>query len=192
MKILIVAATKAEIQQERFVNYDVLITGVGMLNTAICITQRLSVNSYDLIINMGIAGSFSHAIRRGDVVEVIKDTISELGYEDTEGFAVFTKFKLKNTFTIRPKTTLPKANSITVNTVHGNEKTIAKIIERLNPHIETMEGAAVFQVCEEFNVSCMQIRAISNRVEQRNTNNWNLPLAIKNLNDEVEKIINTL
>ena len=35
----------------------------------------------------------------------------------------------------------------------------------------------------------MQIRAISNKVEKRNKENWNLDLAISNLNTEVEKII---
>jgi futalosine hydrolase len=55
-----------------------------------------------------------------------------------------------------------------------------------------MEGASVFKVCEEFNVPCMQIRSISNKVEKRNKNNWDLDLAIRNLNIEVEKIISGL
>ena len=55
-----------------------------------------------------------------------------------------------------------------------------------------MEGASVFKVCEEFNVPCMQIRSISNKVEKRSKNNWDLDLAIRNLNIEVEKIISAL
>jgi futalosine hydrolase len=55
-----------------------------------------------------------------------------------------------------------------------------------------MEGATVFKVCEEMKVSCIQIRSISNKVEKRNKENWNLDLAISNLNIEVEKIITTL
>ena len=35
----------------------------------------------------------------------------------------------------------------------------------------------------------MQIRSISNRVEKRNKSNWDINLAIANLNMEVEKII---
>ncbi len=192
MKILIVTATKAEIEQERFPNCELLITGVGMMNTAISLTQQLSHNNYDLVINMGVAGSFSDDLKIGDVVEVVEDTFSELGYEEAEGFAEFTEFELKNTFTNQAKTQLSKANSITVNTVHGNEESIAAITERLQPDIESMEGAGVFQLCEEFNVPCMQIRAISNRVEHRDKNNWNIPLAIHNLNTVVETIINTL
>ena len=59
MKILIVAATKSEIEQERFQNCEMLITAVGMINTAIRLTQQLSHNDYDVVINMGVAGSFS-------------------------------------------------------------------------------------------------------------------------------------
>ena len=55
-----------------------------------------------------------------------------------------------------------------------------------------MEGAACFMVCEKFEIPCIQIRAISNKVEKRNKENWNLDLAISNLNTEVEKIINFL
>jgi futalosine hydrolase len=55
-----------------------------------------------------------------------------------------------------------------------------------------MEGASVFKVCEEFDVPCIQIRSISNKVEKRNKKNWDLELAIKNLNIIVEKVIDNL
>jgi futalosine hydrolase len=45
-----------------------------------------------------------------------------------------------------------------------------------------MEGAAFFYVCRQLNVPCIQIRAVSNYVEKRNRDAWNIPLAIKNLN----------
>ena len=52
-----------------------------------------------------------------------------------------------------------------------------------------MEGAACFMVCNKFEISCMQIRSISNKVEKRNKENWDFPLAIKNLNTAVKQII---
>ena len=87
---------------------------------------------------------------------------------------------------------MKKVKSITVNTVHGNKKSIAQIIKRLNPDIENMEGAAVFKVCNFFNTTCIQLRSISNYVEKRNKKKWNIPLAIQNLNFEVERIISLL
>ena len=192
MKILLVVATKSEIIEDKFKGYDVIVTGVGMVNATFSLTKRLSKKSYDLVINIGVAGSFNSAIKIGDVVEVIEDNFSEIGFEDGNSFSEFTNFRIENSFKVNEKTNLKKAKGITVNTVHGNEKTITEIISRLNPDVESMEGAACFMVCEQFEIPCIQIRSISNKVEKRNTENWNLDLAISNLNTEVEKIIDSL
>lgn len=189
MKILLVSATDLEIEKERFSDFEILITGIGMLNTSISLTQRLSSGKYDLLINIGVAGSFNPELNIGDVVEVVEEKISELGFEDGERFSEFNEFNLKNVFENKSKTDLLSVRSITVNRVHGNKRSITEIINRINPDIENMEGAAFFQVCNTFNVPCIQIRAISNKVEHRNKDNWNLPLAIKNLNNKVEEII---
>jgi futalosine hydrolase len=45
-----------------------------------------------------------------------------------------------------------------------------------------MEGAAVFYVCLNENIPVLQIRSISNYVEDRDTTKWDIPLAIKQLN----------
>ena len=192
MNVLIVAATKLEITSEKISNLPILITGVGMLNTAINLTKELNSNDYDLVINMGVSGYFSDEIKIGDVVEVLEDSFSEIGFEDGESFSEFSDFEIKTEYKVEEKTRLRKVKGITVNTVHGNENSINNIVERLHPDIESMEGAAVFKVCEEMKITCIQIRSISNKVEKRNKENWNLGLAISNLNTEVEKIINNL
>ena len=192
MKILLVVATKLEIIEEKFKNCDVIITGAGMVNTTFSLTKKLSEKTYDLVINMGVAGSFSDEIKIGDVVEVVGDIFSEIGFENGNSFFEFTNLRIENSFKVDKKTNLKKAKGITVNTVHGNEKTIAEIVSRLTPDVESMEGAACFMVCEKFEIPCIQIRAISNKVEKRNTENWDLDLAISNLNTEVEKTIDYL
>lgn len=189
MKILLVSATDLEIEKERFSDFEILITGIGMLNTSINLTHRLSTGKYDLLINIGVAGSFNTELNIGEVVEVVEEKISELGFEDGERFSEFNELNLKNVFKNKSKTDLLSVSSITVNRVHGNKRSITEIINRLNPDIENMEGAAFFQVCNTFNVPCIQIRAISNKVERRNKDNWNLPLAIKNLNNKLVEII---
>ena len=163
-----------------------------MLNTAINLTKELNNNDYDLVINMGVAGCFTDEIKIGDVVEVVQDCFSEIGFEDGESFSEFSDFDIKIKYKVEGKTRLRKVKGITVNTVHGNENSINNIVEMLHPDIESMEGAAVFKVCEEIKIPCIQIRSISNKVEKRNKESWNLPLAISNLNIEVEKIISTL
>ncbi|MCB0664545.1 MAG: hypothetical protein KDC80_01930, partial [Saprospiraceae bacterium] len=74
---------------------------------------------------------------------------------------------------------------ITVNKVHGNDESIERIKEKFNPDIETMEGAAFYYSCHLMHQPCVQIRSISNKVERRNRENWNIPLALKNLTDQL-------
>ena len=192
MKILLIAATSDEIIKEYFSNSEILISGVGMVNTTYALTKQLSENFYDLVINMGVAGCFSSAIKIGDVVEVIGDTFSEIGFENGMEFEQFSDFEITSTFKVEGKTNLQQVKGITVNTIHGDVNSIIKITKRLAPDVESMEGAAVFKVCKEFSVPCVQIRSISNKVEKRNKENWNLPLAIKNLNTTVVQIITEL
>ena len=192
MKILIVAATKSEIISKIISSNNILITGVGMVNTAINLTKELMQMRYDLVINIGIAGSLNKELKNGSVVEVIEDNFSEIGFENDLNFSRFKNFDLKIKYFVEGRTELKKVHAITVNTVHGNSFTISEIIKREKPEIESMEGAAVFKVCEEFDIPCIQIRSISNKVEVRNKSKWDINLAISNLNIEVEKIINNL
>tara|TARA_B100001758_G_C18302762_1_gene553362 strand:+ start:149 stop:727 length:579 start_codon:yes stop_codon:yes gene_type:complete len=192
MNVLIVAATELEIVSPQIKEKSILISGIGMVNTSIKLTKELIKKKYDLVINMGVAGSFLNELKNGDVVEVIEDFFSEIGFENGDSFSIFSDFNLKTKYQVDAKTALRKVRGITVNTVHGNNQTISEIIERLNPEVESMEGAAVFQVCEEFNIPCLQIRSVSNKVEKRNRNSWDIDLAIENLNTEVEKILNSL
>ena len=192
MKVLIIAATNFEVTSEKIRKLNLLISGIGMVNTAISLTKELLQNEYDLVINMGVAGSFSENISLGEVVEVIDDRFSEIGFEDGNRFKEFTALDICNSYRVEGKTKLKKVKAITVNTVHGNENSIEEIVKRLNPDIESMEGAAVFQVCENFGVPCVQIRSISNKVERRDKTDWNISLAIQKLNTKVEKIITEL
>ena len=199
MDILLVAATEAEISpllNTGFIvgdNYHnrhritILITGVGMVATAYAMGKQLAKATYQLAINPGIAGSFKRSLALGDIVQVEQDAFAELGAEDggqfipidTLGFGTAVQYPVKGS----PETGLPLAKAITVNKVHGHIPTIKKTVQQYNPDIESMEGAAFFYACAQNNVSCVQVRAISNVVEQRNRDNWNIPLAIKKLNE---------
>jgi len=193
MLILIVAATAPEV--EPLAKYfgskiDVLITGAGMVPTAFALGRHFAQNKYDLVINLGIAGSFDRSIEPGFVIEVTDDTFAETGAEDDEQFIPMNVLGFGEV-TYKPTTTLDevesnfylkKARAITVNTVHGNDASIKKVQDRLNPQLESMEGAAFFYACQQVNVRCIQIRAVSNYVEKRNRDSWQIGLAIKNLN----------
>ena len=173
--------------------FEILITGVGMVATAFALGKHLADNKYDLVVNLGIAGSFDRGIGIGELVEITQDTLAELGAEDDNSFLTigelgfgedtfYPSTKLADLYNLFNNFNLKTASSITVNTVHGNEASIEKAAERLKPQVESMEGAAFFYACNQMDVPCIQIRAVSNYVEKRNRDNWNIGLAIKNLN----------
>ncbi|MCJ0741579.1 futalosine hydrolase [Pedobacter montanisoli] len=198
MKLLIVVATRAEIAPflshfnlpdqplMETADFDVLVTGVGMVATAFALGQHLDKNKYNRVLNVGIAGSFDRNISLGELVNVSADTFAELGAEDHESFIGIENLGFgKSTYqsTGNKNYNLKTVNAITVNKVHGNADSIAKTQALFAVQTESMEGAAVFYACSIQNISCIQIRAISNYVEPRNRNNWEIGLAVKNLND---------
>ena len=191
MRVLVVAATEFEIQNSKFKiqNLEFLITGVGMVATAFALGKHLASRQYDLAINLGIAGSFDRSIVLGEVVEVVADGFSELGAEDDEEFLSIEKLGFGESV-FKPSarlydygiTYLRQVNAITVNTVHGNDASIQRLAYRISPQLESMEGAAFFYACKHADLPCLQIRAVSNYVEKRNRDAWQIGLAIKNLN----------
>jgi len=175
---------------------DVLITGVGMVATATWCSRALTGERYDLVLNLGVCGSFDRSLAPGTVVHVVSDCLSELGAEDGDRFLSihdlhlldeneppFVRGRLVNQ-TPPVSTTLaslPEVTGITVSTVHGREQSIASVTERFAPQVESMEGAAFMYVCLVHGQSCAQVRAVSNVVERRNRASWKLPEAIANL-----------
>lgn len=207
MKTLVVAATKAEVAffyqhfnlpEGDFIenrNFDLLITGVGMVATAFSLGQYLSPRKYNLVINVGIAGCFDRRIELGSVLNINEDTFAELGAENGNEFLTITDlgfgenhFKSKTNRNIA----LHSVTGITVNCITGSEKSIDNLRKRLNPTTESMEGAAVFYACKQENIDCLQVRSISNYVEPRNKENWKIGLAIKNLNDWIISFISEM
>jgi len=196
MKILIVAATEFEIAKSiptlKEYQVDYLITGVGMTATAFALGSRLAVESYDLLLNVGIAGTFDTSQRLGTLVSVIQDSIFELGAEDQEEFIPIEKLgfgqssfqeKLPEKTLKSSYTRLLRVPGITVNKVHGNKNTIELLRTSFAPHtIETMEGAAFFYAASQVNTPAIQVRALSNYVESRNTENWEISKAVEELN----------
>ena len=75
--------------------------------------------------------------------------------------------------------------------MHGNEKTIKIIQEKYNADTENMEGLAFYYVLKLVNKPGIEIRSISNYVERRNKDNWNIKDSVENLNKEILKMITT-
>ena len=203
MPILVVAATELEIRLLRadprgHRHIEVLVTGVGMVATAARTAQALARTRYDVAYNFGVCGAFDRSLAPGAVVHVISDRLSELGAEDGDGFVTLQDLGLAHDDGVlvneaAPASAalraLPTVRGITVNTVHGRDASIAAIVTRLSPQVESMEGAAFAYACTISGVPYAQVRAVSNVVERRNRDAWRLDLAIRNLNDAALRIL---
>ncbi len=202
MRILVVAATELDIpllqsHERNGHQADVLVTGVGMVATAARCARALAQDSFDLAFNFGVCGSFDRSIEPGTVVHVTSDCVAELGAEDGDRFVSMLELGLvKESELINAAppvnpvlAALPSVKGITVNTVHGDEQSIARVVSRCDPQVESMEGAAFAYACTISNVAYAQVRAVSNVVERRNRDAWRLELAIGHLNDTALKIL---
>lgn len=209
MQVLIVAATAFEVAplaeklkaaivhgQISSVTYknlqvDLLISGVGIAQTAFFMGKCISLKKYDLAINAGVCGAFERSLKTGEVINITKDCFADLGAEDDEKFLSLEELKLpgiysisnENVFGFRLLENIRKVEGVTVNTSHGNEKNIASFLKRMPVAVESMEGAAFMMACENENIPYLQLRSVSNYVEKRDKGKWNMPLAISSLNE---------
>lgn len=205
MKILVVAATQAEILpsctflDQKHVDY--LITGVGMVATAYQLGKQLARQSYDLIINVGIAGILNPEQPLGLVYRVSNDEIFELGAEDHDTFIGIEQLGFgNNTYKeisipqLEPfLTKLPLALGITVNKVHGALPSIQQLLaQRTLNTIESMEGAAVFHAANQENIPCYQFRASSNYITARDRARWEIGPAIAEINRFLQAFISQI
>lgn len=213
-KFLLVVATETEVSQiitntERFRpvffndNWDILITGAGIVNTVFHLTQAINKSQYKAILNVGLAGAINKDLHLGEVVNVVADEFGFFGAENHEDF--ISAFDLgivgendkpyinRKLFSNPSKFALDhlkQVNGLTVQTVTGSFKSANLLSQHYKADVETMEGAAVFFVANQMNIPVVQIRAISNYVEPRNRDHWKVAEALKALSSEIDLIVN--
>jgi len=214
MYILLVAATKFEIEptllllekpQNKFNNHniEVLITGVGQVNTTYFLTQNLLNKKPGFVIQAGIAGTFSKQVLLGQTVLIKQDTFGDTGMEEKQHFttlfdAGFAKkndypfndgWLVNDTTKLFDKLSLHAVKGITINKISDSLFQRQQLVQHFNPAIESMEGAAFHYVCLQQKLCFIQIRGISNTVGERDKSKWAMKDAILNLNIELEKIL---
>lgn len=191
--------TKHLLRRYRFneIEIDILITGIGTTFTSFHLTNTLRDNVYQIVINVGIAASLTSELEIGEVVSVVTDEFADLGIEKEDDFLTLfeTGFMDANEFPFEQGVLkasdfnglfkLKKVRGITTNKSHGRASTIAEIKSKFTAQIETTEGAVVFYISNWFGIPCVQIRSISNFVEPRDSEQWNIPVALEKLNEQL-------
>jgi futalosine hydrolase len=227
MKVLLVTATSFEVQptiidagfrgafssrmgapgeKHSLPLFDCLVTGVGQLQCAAWLSKALSQTRYDVVIQAGIAGSFTERYPHRSIVLVEEEIVSDLGAETPEGFLDIFEMGLvsrdqrpfsNGVLRARPlkcleALPLPRVRAVTVNRVLSDPQSIAWVQERYEPDIVSMEGAAFLYTCLMHQVPCVQMRAVSDRVGPRDTSTWDIPGAVASLNKELSDILRLL
>jgi futalosine hydrolase len=173
-----------------------IITGIGTVFTAYLLTKVIYDLHPDIVINVGIAGSYNINILPGEIVKVVSDEFADIGFfnnykfiksDNNENNIFYPEFD----FNSKTYDKLKPAKAITVNISHFWQKFLMSGNSIL-PDIETMEGAAVFMICNKERINCIQIRAISNNVGVFDKAKWDINDSLSNLNNIIFLIISEL
>lgn len=216
MRVIITAATNLEMAgtakkasqlfKKSKIKLSFHATSIGMLASGVKLTQLITSHQPDLIIQMGIAGSYIKTEPLGKVMIVASESIADLGVREKGVFkdlfesqllkdneAPFKKRKLINP-TIRSLNVLKSdtAAAVTINEITTSPKRIKEIIATHNPVLESMEGAALHYVGGLTKTKFIQIRAVSNYVGERNKAKWKLKESIEQLEAYVLTYLATL
>lgn len=207
MKILLVAATKNEFDwlgELSCVEPERLVTGVGVLNTAISLSKYVLLKKTELVIQVGIAGTLNPDVKIGSAVAALCDCLPELGVIENLEFKAAHEIGLlpdsticKQGLLINPysellhSTELPLVRAGTVMEISTDKNRIRRFREQSQIDIESMEGAALHQVCLENNIPFVQIRGISNTVGDRDKKNWKFSEPMVVVKKSVERLVIT-
>lgn len=210
---LLVCATEMEMEplhlllQQYREEVSFLVSGAGGVETAMSLARFLGKNDtlFDGIINFGVGGAFADAgLKPFDICLAEKEVFGDFGIcfgdeirsFDNKAMLGNIEFDLKGSLFDKAEEIL-KANGIeftygnfvTVNCVSGTAKRGKYLQDKHQGLCENMEGAAVARVCREFGLQCLEIRCISNLVEDRDVSQWKLGEASQKCADVVAELI---
>ncbi len=182
-------------------------TGIGLVNTAQTLTSALGLGIPELVVHFGVAGAYGGSgLDIGDVGIAECEIYGELGVRTAEGWqgaeiigiptARIGTDDYYNHFaadidlvgaaqsildrdepwpTARP---VVKAGPfITVQECSGTKALGDERAQRFSAICENMEGAASAHICAMEGVPFLEVRGISNRVEDRDRDRWDLATA---------------
>ena len=213
MHILLTAATNFEIQPA--VNYlaerdciignhtfEILITGIGSMSTAYWLTRAINKNRPDYMLQAGIAGSFSADYAPGSLVMISEEICGDLGVEEQDNFKdvfdmglpqITTPYTGKGLMNIHldawQKYNLPCVKAVTINEITTRAGRMQQLQQKYAAVVESMEGAAFHYVALMEKIPFMQLRAVSNRVGERDKSKWKMAAAIEHLNNKLIEIV---
>jgi futalosine hydrolase len=174
-----------------------LISGVGPVETTLRLTRYLERGNaqIDTVLNFGVAGAYVSTLPPAsdqaallDLCLAEQESLGDFGICFAEAIEAFDpKLGGEITFPLDPsllgqaRKTLDRhnmayrcGNFVTVSAASATRKRGMMLAARFHGLCENMEGAAVARVCAEFSLPLLEVRVISNMVEDRNPASWKM------------------
>jgi futalosine hydrolase len=214
MLLLLLSATDFEINEtvqwlnkrsteHNDLKVELLIGGIGQLQTAYALTKRIRLGRPDIVIQAGIGGSGSKE-DLGKLFAIRSEQIADLGLMEETGFTdifgmgldkkdrfPFKDGKLTNPYrNLLEWTGLSILDGVTVNEIKSSALPGYK--RNHLSVVESMEGAAMHYVCLMEKIPFLQIRSVSNLLGDRDKLEWKLKVAIEKLNESLIALIQKL
>ena len=214
MRLLLVSATDFEIKKTinwletgtptlNVLKPELLITGVGQMQTAYALQKNISAKRPDLVLQAGIGGSsFESDLNKIFAVQTEVQTdlgvlgnegfrsVFDLGFDQPDHFP-FRAGKLENPYKkLLTWSGLPLIDGVTVNEIKSSD--LPGFKQNEDRIVETMEGAALHYVCLMEKLPFLQIRAVSNKIGDRDKKRWNINGSVDLLNETIISLINKL
>lgn len=198
---LAVAATEIEMSplqrqlQEDSIPCLTLVTGVGPIETAVRLTRFLAERpgAIKAVVNLGVAGGYISVDESdetalldlfvaetevfGDLGISYSDRVVALPEELTGKIAFLMNLDLLTKacrICFEHGMLLKTGNFVTVAGVSATRARGEMLRNRYQAHCENMEGAAVARVSAEYALPVLEVRCISNLVEDRDLSSWRL------------------
>lgn len=178
--------------------------GVGPSAAAAATATALALGSYDVAINLGVAGAFRGGGLNETGVAVATSIIAaDLGAWAPDGFLDFSAIGLDGTGGITPPalwvadlTGKLKAAGVpvlsgpvlTLSAMTGTDARADELFARHSPVAEAMEAAGMAEAATRFSTPVMEVRTMSNLVGDRDREVWQLEPALQRLT-EVSSVI---
>jgi futalosine hydrolase len=202
---LLTAATESEMTPFltacREKNVPCLVTGIGPVETAVRLSARLHAYAESIrgVVNFGVAGAYVHPAARKnpqllDICLADREVFGDLGIclGDRIEPVAGKELRPPGAFSMDPGLLAAAGRAlaaagipwfsgtfVTVSCVSGTARRGEMLALQHQGLCENMEGAAVARVCKEFGLPCLELRCISNLVEDRDTSRWRLQQACR-------------
>lgn len=188
-------------------------SGMGKTNAAHAATALLEQGALAGVIGFGVGGAYpGSGLAIGDLALATDEIYGDEGVDAPQGWLSTREMAIPllrrsdteyyNEFPLVPERVRAASAAldgmqithrsgafVTVSNCSGTQRRAEEMADRFAALVESMEGAAVAHVCRLYDTPYVEVRGISNLVEDRDLSRWRLQEAAKRCAEAVEQIV---